>query len=165
MKFGNADLVLLTLIGLSTLIGLFRGLFREAFSLAVWAVSLAIAYMFAPRLQPLLAHVVGSDAVAYPLAMVTVFVTCLIIGALLQRFGATLIDSTGLSGLDRLLGMAFGAARGAIVAIVLLIALRPFFATAVWWQESVMIDVLLTFEHVVLGALRSFAGQVSALFH
>ena len=165
MKFNNADVVLLILIGVSTLIGLFRGLFREAFSLAVWGVSLAVAYLFAPALQPLIARSVGNDAVAYPLAMVVVFVCCLIVGALLQRFGATLIDSTGLSGLDRVLGMVFGAARGAIVAVVLLIALRPFLAAAPWWQESVMIGLLLTFEHLVLGTLQSLALQVSGFIH
>ena len=165
VRFTNADIALSILIGLSTLIGLFRGLFREAFSLAVWAASLVVAYLLAPSLQPLLARSVGSDAIAYPLALIAVFVACLVVGALLQRLGAALIDNTGLSGLDRLLGMVFGAARGVIVAIVLLIALRPFFATASWWQESVLVSLLLTFEHAVLSGLQSFAGYAAALFH
>lgn len=165
MKFGGADFVLAALIGLSTLIGLFRGLFKEAFSLIIWALSLVLAYLFAPSVQPTLARTVGSDAVAYPLALVAIFIVCLIVGALMQRMGATLIDNTGLSGLDRLLGMVFGAARGAIVAVVLLIALRPFFATATWWQESVAISLLLSLEHVVLSGLQNVAGHVSGFFH
>ena len=161
MKFAGADIALLVLIGVSTLIGLFRGLFREAFSLAVWGGSLAIAYLLAPALRPLLAQALGNDAAAYPLALLAVFAACMMVGALLQRLGAGLIDRTGLTGVDRLLGVAFGAARGAVVAVVLLIALRPFLAAAVWWQESVTISVLLSFEHAVLGALQGFAGHIA----
>lgn len=165
MNLGTADFVLLTLIGVSTVIGLFRGLFREAFSLLVWAAALVIAYASAPALAPMIGHAVGSDAAAHPLAMVVVFIACIIIGALLQRFGAALIDTTGLSGLDRLLGMAFGAVRGVIVGVVVLIALRPFMGNSPWWQESVVIGLLLTFEHVVLTGVQSIAAHISGWFH
>ena len=54
-----------------------------------------------------------------------------------RRIGNRLVESTGLSGTDRLLGGAFGAVRGlALVLLLLLVAgLTPLPADA-WWQES-----------------------------
>jgi uncharacterized membrane protein required for colicin V production len=48
-----------------------------------------------------------------------------------------LIRVTGLSGTDRFLGMAFGAARGALLVVVAvgLLSLGPVQQDG-WWQES-----------------------------
>lgn len=163
MSLGNADVVLFAMIFVSTLIGLFRGLFREAFSLFVWGASLFVAYTFAGVLEPVVARMIDNRTMAFPLAMVVLFVLCLVLGNLGQRLGASLISNTGLGGLDRALGMAFGAARGAVVAIVLLIALRPFFGDSAWWQESRIITGLLAFESVVLQGLQSLTGRLTGL--
>lgn len=164
MSLGNADVVLLAMIFVSTIVGLFRGLFREAFSLLVWGASLFVAYTFAGVLEPLVARMIGNRTMAFPLAMVMLFIVCLIIGNLGQRVGASLITNTGLGSLDRALGMAFGAARGAVVAIVLLIALRPFFGQSAWWQGSKIISGLMAFESVVLQGLQSLTGRLTGLF-
>jgi hypothetical protein len=50
-----------------------------------------------------------------------------------------------------------------VVAIVLLIALRPFFGDSAWWQESRIITGLLAFESVVLQGLQSLTGRLTGL--
>ena len=51
---------------------------------------------------------------------------------------------TGLSGTDRFLGMAFGAARGSLLVVILvgLISLAPVQQDA-WWQQSTLIPHFL----------------------
>jgi membrane protein required for colicin V production len=51
-----------------------------------------------------------------------------------------LIDKTGLTGTDRLLGILFGAARGAVLValMVYLAALTPMLEDP-WWRESQLI--------------------------
>ncbi len=47
------------------------------------------------------------------------------------------VEMTGLSGTDRLLGMIFGVARGAIIVIVAVAILARMPVTEdQWWQES-----------------------------
>ncbi len=163
MTLTPVDGLIIALIAISTVIGLFRGLFREVFSLALWTGALFVAYFVGPTFEPTLLPHVGS-ALARPAAFGILFVCVLIIGALVVRMMAALISSTGLSGTDRLLGMLFGALRGAVVAIVLLIALRGLFGEELWWQNASTIAFLLAFEHYVLEGLRAAVVWVSALF-
>jgi membrane protein required for colicin V production len=57
-----------------------------------------------------------------------------------------LVESTGLSGTDRLLGGVFGAARGLalIVAVLLVAGFTPIPADP-WWKDSQMVQRLMPF--------------------
>jgi membrane protein required for colicin V production len=71
------------------------------------------------------------------------FVSVLLVGGLLSYLIGRLVESTGLSGTDRLLGGVFGAARGlALVVGVLLIAGFTPIPADPWWRESAMIHRL-----------------------
>lgn len=160
----NADVVLFGLIAISTFIGMFRGFFHEAFSLLVWSVSLFVAYTFAGMVAPMIGRAIGNETMAFPLAMVVLFVGCLVVGFLGRGLGKSWLAGAGLGGLDRILGMAFGAARGGIVAVVLLIALRPFFADSPWWHESIAVRWLMGFEEEVLSGLRTLGAARERAF-
>ncbi|MFM8355081.1 MAG: CvpA family protein, partial [Gammaproteobacteria bacterium] len=82
------------------------------------------------------------------------------VGGLVQWALGALVKSTGLSGTDRLLGFVFGGARGVLVCLVGLIALRAFVEQTAWWQSSLIIPELLAFEQALLHAL----GLIRALF-
>lgn len=160
-QFGAADAALLLLITLSTVFGLFRGLFREVFSLAIWLAAVLAAWLLAPALQPVIAARVGGPGLALPIAHVVLFVAVLVIGALLARLGSALIGGTGLTGMDRLLGMLFGALRGGVIAVVVLVALQPFAADAHWWQDSQVIGFLLGFEGDVVHGIGIVVDRVA----
>jgi membrane protein required for colicin V production len=83
-------------------------------------------------------------------AFAGIFFATLIVGGVFQWLIGTLVQSTGLSGTDRLLGFVFGAARGVLVCLVGLIAIRSFAQTADWWQASRLVPELLAFEHDLL---------------
>ena len=130
------DLVLLAVLGLSVLAGLWRGFVFEIVALLGWLV----AYIMANICGPLLAASLpagGSAAVRFWGAYVLVFVIVLVVCGLLARVLRALISATPLSAVDRLLGGAFGAARGALVLVIVgtLIMLSPF-ARADWWRHS-----------------------------
>ena len=121
----TADIVILIIVLLSSVIGLVRGLFRELVSLIVWFSAVALALYF-------------SSAVGDGLAGIVQW--------LVRRRVAT----TGLTGTDRFLGFLFGSARGVLVCIVALIALKSFEIEARWWHDSKIIPELLAFEQDVL---------------
>ena len=114
------DLVVIGIITVSTLLSLFRGLVKEVASLAVWV----LAIVGASRLAHLVADVLP-DWLAAPLqqtlAFLIVLVVILLVGRLLIMLAKELVSAAGISGLDRVLGMAFGMARGGLLVVVLAI--------------------------------------------
>ena len=74
------------------------------------------------------------------------FIVVLLIGGLLNYLLGRLVESTGLSGTDRLLGGVFGAARGlALVVAVLLVAGFTPIPADPWWKDSQMVQRLMPF--------------------
>lgn len=71
-----------------------------------------------------------------------------------------LIRVTGLSGTDRFLGMAFGAARGALLVVVAigLLSLGPVQQDP-WWQESRLIPQFLLVADWSKNLILGFTGQ------
>jgi membrane protein required for colicin V production len=134
------DYVIVGIIGLSALISLVRGFVREAVSLIIWFLAFALAWTYFREFALHLTPWVETPSVRLGLAFIILLVTVLIIGAIVGWLIGQLVDKTGLSGTDRLLGMVFGAARGAVLVaiLVLLAGLTPFPRDS-WWQESQLI--------------------------
>jgi len=72
------------------------------------------------------------------------FVAVLLVGGLINYLLGRLVEKTGLSGTDRLLGGVFGAARGlALTVAVLLVAGFTPIPSDPWWKESQSIQRLM----------------------
>jgi len=134
LPLGWVDLALLTVLGLSVLVGLWRGLVFEVVSLLGWLVAFVIANSFGAQLAPWL-PLGGPDSplrvwAGYVLVFVLVLVAC----TLLARMLRALISATPLSLVDRLLGGAFGVARGTLVLVIVatLVTLSPFSHSSSW---------------------------------
>ena len=117
------DLLVLAILGVSALLGLSRGLVREALGLGSWLFAAYAAYQLGPNLQPMLQQVTGSPDLADPLAYVLVFVAGLIVLSLLSNLVGRVVRMSALGGLDRTLGLVFGLARGAALLIAAYIPL------------------------------------------
>lgn len=144
------DIVILGVVLLSALIGLLRGLFKEVLSLASWLAAFMLALYFAPVLAERLEGQLADGSVRLAAAFVAIFLGTLLAGALVQWLVGTLVRTTGLTGTDRFLGFLFGSARGALLCIVAIMALRQFAEGGQWWQSSVLVPELLAFEQEVL---------------
>ena len=133
----GADLVLLAIVALSTIVGLWRGFVVEVMSLAVWVAAFWTAFAFGDEAAGLFAGVVGGEGARLLLGYAVLFVAALLLGGLATWLMGKLVKSTGLSGTDRLLGLLFGVLRGAALAcvLVLLLGFTPLPRDA-WWQES-----------------------------
>ena len=93
-------------------------------------------------------------------AHLAVFFGVLLVVAIISALLAKVLVVEGIAGLDKTLGIAFGAVRG--VLIVLLIAVIgsfTFFLHEPWWQESTVLNLVEPYVFMVRESLSilSFA--------
>ena len=139
-----AGYVILGVIGLSVLVGAIRGFIKEVFSLLVWAAAFIVAWKFSGDLAGLMEEVINLPSARTAMAFTGLFVLVLLVGGLINYLLGKLVESTGLSGTDRLLGGIFGAARGLVlvVAALLVAGFTPIPADP-WWKESPTIERMM----------------------
>ncbi|MGH1441030.1 MAG: CvpA family protein [Cellvibrionaceae bacterium] len=161
-----ADWAILAILAISSLISLKRGFVKEALSLAIWIIALAIASLFSPKLAPMLSAYIEAPSLQQMAAFASLFVATLLIGGAVNYLLATLIKATGLSGTDRLLGILFGLVRGLIIVMVILLyvpKLVPLNEDS-WWQQSALIPHFLNFEDRFRELSSSIYSNVFELF-
>ena len=139
-----ADYVVLGIIAISILVGVIRGFIKEAFSLAVWAAAFLVAFQYSGAVALQLENHIELPSARTSLAFVGLFLSVLLVGGLVTFLVGKLVEKTGLSGTDRMLGGVFGGIRGLalVLAIMLVAGLTPVQQDP-WWQQSRSIQSLL----------------------
>jgi len=135
------DLIIVVIIIISALISLVRGFVKESLSLASWILAGFIALRYFTPLADLLEPYIESPTIRTGTGFAILFVSSLIVGAIINFMASQLVTKTGLTGTDKSLGVVFGAARGVLIVtmLVLLAGLTPM-PSEPWWNESAMIE-------------------------
>lgn len=135
------DVVVIFVIFLSALFSLLRGFVKEAISLATWIIAIWLAATFAPQLADALPSNIESEAARQAIGFGVLFVLTLMVGTLVNMLVSQVVKKTGLSGADRIFGVAFGILRGGLIIIVFVIigGMTPLPETD-WWQSSILLQ-------------------------
>ncbi|MBL8201814.1 MAG: CvpA family protein [Chromatiales bacterium] len=150
------DYILLGMLLLSGLVGVLRGLIREALSLVIWVAALWCAARFAPHAARLFTTVLDDSLWQLWAGRLALFVGVLFAGSVLAWVVTYFVRRSVITGADRVLGMLFGIARGAVLAGILVLALDlGGFAAEPWWRES----KLLPYAAAVGAELRDVAEK------
>ena len=137
MAMAWIDIAIISLIVLSAILSLFRGFVTEALDLAAWLIAFWVALTFYEEMAVWLSQWIALPSAQKPAAFALLFVCTWVLGAIVNYLAGKLVSKTGLTGTDRLLGMVFGAARGAvIVSILVLLAGLTLLPHDPWWQDS-----------------------------
>lgn len=153
-----ADWVIVAVIGISALLSLLRGFTREALSLGAWFVAIAGARILTPSMAALLLDHIDEPEMRELVAFGLVFVALLLTGMVVAHLVGAAVRSSPLSVGDRLLGVAFGVARGVLIVMVAVAFSAPWLAGESWWQESRFVPPLALLE----GWTRETAYTVAA---
>ena len=111
------DFAILTILLVSLLLGLWRGLVYEVLSLAGWPIAFVLSKLFANSIVPLLP--MQQEAIRIAAAYAVVFVAALIVWGILVWLLARLVKAIGLGWLDSVMGGLFGVLRGVLVILAL----------------------------------------------
>ncbi|WP_461518145.1 CvpA family protein [Porticoccus sp.] len=143
-----ADWAIIAILGLSGLISLVRGFVKEAMSLLIWLAAAVIASIFHDELASWMEQLITTPSLRLLAAWVSLFVAVLIVGGICNYLLGKLVEATGLSGTDRLLGLVFGVTRGVIIVMAVLIMMTEMLPVKddLWWQQSVMVSFFMQFE-------------------
>ncbi|MBI1275003.1 hypothetical protein GC177_03415 [bacterium] len=112
LQFTGFDFAVITVVVLSTLIGLLRGFVREVLSLVGWIGSTIITFYCYKEVAQIIRPNVESENVALAAAIGGTFIVSLISFSILNLLIVRLVRATHLGSVDRSLGVAFGAFRG-----------------------------------------------------
>lgn len=160
-----ADIVILSIVGISALMSLSRGLYKEIMSLVIWVVAFLVAVNFQPGLASLLENSIPNLTVRTAASYAILFISTLILGSVVNFFVAQLFKATGLSSTDRALGVVFGLLRGALIVMALLIFIPMALPIdkELWWQESLLIPEFLALEDSVKTIVSTCFNWVKSL--
>lgn len=160
VQFNAADWAILSILGLSITLSLWRGFVREAVSLAGWIAAFIIANMFVGEMATLLSQWIVNVTGRYIAAAAILFVGTLVMVGVLGKMAAQVVRVSGLTVLDRVLGTAFGFTRGLIIVLVLVYLLRHLAPpqNLVWLDQAQLmphIDILGQWAQNLLLSLQS----------
>jgi membrane protein required for colicin V production len=157
-----ADYAILGIVAVSVVISIVRGFVREALSLAAWIAAIWVALGFSRELAELAAPYISAPSVRVAVAFGALFLVTLLIGALVGHLVVQLVQRTGLTGTDRMVGVVFGMGRGvAIVTLLVLLAGLTSVPKDPWWRESVFVP---HFEEAAIWMRAFLPPEVAANF-
>lgn len=140
------DLAVLALLGVSGLVGLTRGLVREVLGIGTWVGAAAAAVAAFGTVSPLARQGIADPAVADAAALGGVFLAVLVVLWLVARRVSGAVRRSAVGGLDRTLGLVFGAGRGAALLMVAYIV-AAFVVPVESWPVPVLEARSLPFVH------------------
>lgn len=117
------DYAVLTIVGLSIILSVMRGLVREVLAILGWIAAFYVAMTYASQLLPMMPADIPTEALRIMAAFLVLFLATLLVTSLLAIALTAIFKKVGLGWLNRLLGVFFGVARGVlIVCIIVLLA-------------------------------------------
>lgn len=134
------DWAIILVVLISTLISIWRGAIREIFSLATWVIAALVGFKFNDLLVPFFSAFTSSESLQLAGSFLSLVILVVVIGTIIGISLSRAISTVGLTGLDKVLGMVFGCARGVlIVAMVVLFAGSTELPAQLWWKDSLLI--------------------------
>lgn len=140
MSFLWLDYVILAIAGMSALMGMIRGFFREAIGLTAWIVILWVSFANFDKLAPYLKVYIGNEMLRFSIAFTLLFIVIFITVTLVSAFIVKLFKNTGFSPSDKIFGLLFGIGRGVLLVSVLLLAAGlTKMPQTTGWEDSVLV--------------------------
>lgn len=136
------DWLAVTVLALSLVWGVWRGLVHEVLGLLGWGVAFWVAQRYGPALAPHLT-VWSSEPLRLAAAFFVLFLATVVAVAVLIWTLGRLMSAVGLRPLDRILGGLFGVLRAVLLLLVVGVLVNAAgWRDSGWWSESAAADLI-----------------------
>jgi membrane protein required for colicin V production len=147
------DIALITVMLISGLLAMVRGLIREVLSIAGWAAAAAAALYAYARFLPFAKNYFSNDYVAIGVTTAGAFlITLIVVSVITVRISDKILDSR-IGALDRTLGFLFGLLRGLLIVVVAFVFfdwLVPPKSQPTWITSARSLTVLKNFGDTIM---------------
>ena len=151
---GMIDIIILGIVAFSALIGVFRGLVKEALSLVSWFAAILAGTLFSSQLADLMENLINNPSLRRIAAFALLFIVVIFAGTLISNMVSKLTEAAGLKGANRTLGGLFGVLRGVIIVLVIILVGTQFDISKNWFEGSRIVPYAVT----VIDYLQGFFG-------
>jgi membrane protein required for colicin V production len=120
--FTAFDYAVMAVIALSALRGAWRGFIGEIFGLIGWIVAFLVACRYVERVVPWIpAHWPGGALTQWLIAFALIVIGVVLVAGVANALLGRIVQVSGLSGVDRSLGLMFGLVRGVVLVLILVV--------------------------------------------
>ena len=151
---GMIDIIILGIVAFSALIGVFRGLVKEALSLVSWFAAILAGTLFSSQLADLMENLINNPSLRRIAAFALLFIVVIFAGTLISNMVSKLTEAAGLKGANRTLGGLFGVLRGVIIVLVIILVGTQFDISERWFEGSRMVPYAVA----MIDYLQGFFG-------
>ena len=156
------DFGIVTIIAVLLVLGLIWGFVKIAIALGTWLAASTISFNFAPNLAASMLTSIESPPMRLAAAMGILFVLTIMVGAVVSFLVRQFVSKTGLSGVDRVLGLVIGGSLGLLIVIALVFIAGLTNAPSYdWWQSSLLIE---RFETLAMSLQAYLPDDVAKYF-
>jgi len=156
------DYAILAVVLISAFVSLLRGFVREALSLVGWVLAFWVAVRFSPNLSGVIGDAIAEPTLRVITAFVGLFVATLVVTGVINYFATQLVQRTGLTGTDRMIGVVFGILRGSLlIGVLVLLAGLSSLPQDPWWRDSLFLP---HFQAMALWLRGLLPGDIAGNF-
>ncbi len=150
------DYVVIVAILISAIVGAARGFLREAIAFGAWLIALFLAWHFSDLIGPHLGGLMSDSEVRPWAARIIIVVLVLLLGAGIGAMLGHFVRLSIFSGMDRLLGFAFGLLRGfVLLGVFVILGQLLRLQGEHWWRHS----LLIPYGESIANGLRTLVGE------
>jgi len=131
------DYVFLAVLGLSAVLGLWRGAVSEILTLAGWILALILASRYADVAALQLGNTIPDPLWRMVAAFALILFAVLLVVSLAKLFLRRVLQAVGLGSTDRFFGTLFGVVRGLVIAMVVVwVGGVVGISQELWWKQA-----------------------------
>ncbi|MGE4373437.1 MAG: CvpA family protein [Xanthobacter sp.] len=112
------DIIVISVMLISGILAMVRGLIREVLSIMSWVAAAAVTVLFYKQTLPFVKQYISQDMAATATTVAILFLGTLLIASIITARISDLVLDSRIGALDRTLGFLFGLARGLLLMVV-----------------------------------------------
>jgi membrane protein required for colicin V production len=166
INFFIADIFVVIVIALSSVIGLVRGATKELLSVASWIGGIFLTVSLFPGVKDLARTYIKHGLIADFITACTLFLAFLTILSIVNYFCSNMVKKSMLNTVDRALGCIFGIVRGVIILGIIDLAVNQCILTETpeWIHNSKMRPIINSVSNFIILTLPEKL-QIKILAH